>query len=160
MTRINRADDMGGGLPVNPETEETPDKVESGKLDQNLAQNVKDFSDVKAYLSEVNLDESVQPFTLNNFQRQIARNQKPASATQMPAENYGAIENQVTGRRAAVKIGGLPQQFALNRMLDAQEAGSPFGPRPRVRKEEATPPPADANQPAVDQAGDKAKKTS
>lgn len=160
MTRINRADDMGGGLPVNAETDETADKVESGNLDQNLAQNMKDVSDVKAYLSQVNQDDDIPPPTLNNFQRQIASNLKPASATQMPTENYGAIENQVTGRRAAVRIGGLPQQFALNRMLDAQEAGSPFGPQPRVRKEDSTPPPDNANQPASDQVNDKTKKTS
>jgi hypothetical protein len=54
-------------------------------------------------------------------QRQFTENQAFEAGNRKPTD-YREPTPQVTGRRAAVKVGGMAQQYALNKLLDAKNS--------------------------------------
>ena len=92
---------------------------------------------------------------VQNTEREIQQSeqQKPPEP-QKPAGSQGN-QPQVTGRRAAVKVGGMAQQFALNSQFDAKKAGGQPPTKLSVGKDEAAPLPSDSLIKATDQGFDK-----
>lgn len=79
---------------------------------------------------------------------QLAQNEALQPQTPKPVSSRSG-EPQVTGRRAAVKVGGMAQQYALNSKLDAKKAGPQPGTNLGVGKDNAPPPPAQATAPTT-----------
>lgn len=84
--------------------------------------------------------------------------QEPPSSleTRKPAASRTG-EPQVTGRRAAVKVGGMAQQYALNSLLPTMKADAKAAGKLAVGKDDGPPPAANATQKAADQVYDKIK---
>ena len=87
--------------------------------------------------------------------RQLTQDQAPKPSAERPAGNSDVP--QVTGRRAAVQVGGMAQQYALNSMLNAKNAGAQSGTELSVDKEDSPPPTDNENQLAADQVLDEIK---
>lgn len=93
---------------------------------------------------------------VQNTEREIQQSEQPQNQpeTRKPSGSQGN-QTQVTGRRAAVKVGGMAQQFALNSQFDAKKAGGQPPPKLSAGKDEATPLPADTTLKSADQEFDK-----